>query len=64
MEIYGPESSGKTTLALQVVASAKSWGYGRFVDAERTLDPDTLKLGVDVESLLVSQPDTGEQALK
>jgi len=66
VEIYGPESSGKTTLALQVVAEAqKVGGTAAFVDAEHALD--TLyagKLGVDVDNLLVSQPDTGEQALE
>ncbi|NOX28108.1 MAG: recombinase RecA [Gammaproteobacteria bacterium] len=66
VEIYGPESSGKTTLALQVVAEAqKAGGTAAFVDAEHALD--TLyagKLGVDVDELLVSQPDTGEQALE
>jgi recombination protein RecA len=66
IEIYGPESSGKTTLALQVVAEAqKKGGIGAFVDAEHALDPVyARKLGVKVEDLLISQPDTGEQALE
>ena len=66
IEIYGPESSGKTTLALHVVASAqKSEGVCAFVDAEHALDPVYSKnLGVDVDKLLVSQPDGGEQALE
>ena len=66
IEIYGPESSGKTTLALHVVASAqKSEGVCAFVDAEHALDPVYAKnLGVDVDKLLVSQPDGGEQALE
>ncbi len=66
VEIYGPESSGKTTLTLQVVAECqKAGGTAAFVDAEHALDPSYAeKLGVDVESLLVSQPDTGEQALE
>ena len=66
IEIYGPESSGKTTLALHVVASAqKSDGVCAFVDAEHALDPVYAKnLGVDVDKLLVSQPDGGEQALE
>jgi recombination protein RecA len=66
IEIYGPESSGKTTLALQVVAEAqKRGGIGAFVDAEHALDPVyARKLGVKVEDLLISQPDTGEQALE
>ncbi len=66
VEIYGPESSGKTTLTLQVVAEAqKLGGTAAFVDAEHALDPSYAeKLGVDVEDLLVSQPDTGEQALE
>ena len=64
-EIYGPESSGKTTLALHVVAQAqKASGYAAFIDAEHAMDPDyAKKLGVDIENLLISQPDTGEQAL-
>ena len=66
IEIYGPESSGKTTLALQVVASAQSKdGICAFIDAEHALDPVYAKnLGVDVDKLLVSQPDAGEQALE
>ena len=66
VEIYGPESSGKTTLALHVVAEAqKAGGTAAFVDAEHALDPlYAKKLGVDVAELLVSQPDTGEQALE
>ncbi len=66
VEIYGPESSGKTTLALQVVAEAqKQGGTCAFIDAEHALDPDYGgKLGVNVDELLVSQPDTGEQALE
>ncbi len=66
VEIYGPESSGKTTLALHVVAEAqKSAGVCAFVDAEHALDPVyAKKLGVNVEDLLISQPDTGEQALE
>jgi recombination protein RecA len=66
VEIYGPESGGKTTLALHVVAEAqKAGGVAAFVDAEHALDPTYAKaLGVDVEELLVSQPDTGEQALE
>jgi recombination protein RecA len=65
-EIYGPESSGKTTLALQVIAEAqKSGGMAAFVDAEHALDAAyAQKLGVDLENLLVSQPDHGEQALE
>ena len=66
VEIYGPESSGKTTLTLQVVAECqKAGGTAAFVDAEHALDPSYAeKLGVNVEDLLVSQPDTGEQALE
>ena len=66
IEIYGPESSGKTTLALQAVAEAqKSGGEAAFIDAEHALDPVyAANLGVDVDSLLVSQPDNGEQALE
>src|SRR6184192_4751362 len=66
VEIYGPESSGKTTLALHAVASAqKNGGIAAFIDAEHALDPDyAQKLGVDTDALLVSQPDTGEQALE
>jgi recombination protein RecA len=65
-EIYGPESSGKTTLCLHVVANAqKTGGVAAFIDAEHALDTEyAAKLGVDVENLLVSQPDTGEQALE
>lgn len=65
VEIFGPESSGKTTLALHIAAEAQAMGgMVAFVDAEHALDPGyARKLGVDVESLLVSQPDTGEQAL-
>jgi recombination protein RecA len=66
VEIYGPEGSGKTTLALHAVASAqKTGGIAAFIDAEHALDPDyAKKLGVDTDGLLVSQPDTGEQALE
>ena len=66
VEIYGPESSGKTTLALHVVAEVqKAGGTAAFVDAEHALDPSYAhKLGVDLDELLVSQPDTGEQALE
>ena len=66
IEIYGPESSGKTTLSLQVIAEAqKLGGTAAFVDAEHALDPGYAeKLGVNVDELLVSQPDTGEQALE
>jgi recombination protein RecA len=66
VEIYGPESSGKTTLALQVIAQAqKMGGLAAFVDAEHALDSNyAQKLGVDLDSLLVSQPDNGEQALE
>jgi recombination protein RecA len=66
VEIYGPESSGKTTVALHAVASAqKAGGIAAFIDAEHALDPDYAKaLGVDIDQLLVSQPDTGEQALE
>ncbi|MCZ6721863.1 MAG: DNA recombination/repair protein RecA, partial [Proteobacteria bacterium] len=66
VEIYGPESSGKTTLALSVIAEAqKLGGTCAFVDAEHALDPGYAgKLGLDVENLLISQPDTGEQALE
>jgi len=66
VEIYGPEASGKTTLTLQVVAEAqKTGGTAAFVDAEHALDPAYAeKLGVNVDELLVSQPDTGEQALE
>jgi recombination protein RecA len=66
VEVFGPESSGKTTLALQVIAQAqKNGGNAAFVDAEHALDPIyARKLGVDVDNLLVSQPDSGEQALE
>jgi len=66
VEIYGPESSGKTTLTLEVVAQIqKAGGTAAFVDAEHALDPSYAeKIGVDVDNLLVSQPDTGEQALE
>jgi recombination protein RecA len=66
VEIYGPESSGKTTLALHTVAEAqKKGGICAFVDAEHALDPVyARKLGVNLENLLISQPDTGEQALE
>ena len=66
IEIYGPESSGKTTLTLQVIAEAqKAGGTAAFIDAEHALDPGYAeKLGVNVDDLLVSQPDTGEQALE
>src|SRR5437868_15543858 len=65
-EIYGPESSGKTTIALQVIAEAqKKGGMAAFIDVEHALDPIyAKKLGVDVENLLVSQPDFAEQALE
>jgi len=66
IEIYGPESSGKTTLALHIVAEAqKSGNYAAFIDAEHAIDPEySKKLGVDIEELLISQPDNGEQALE
>src|SRR3569623_1680726 len=66
IEIYGPESSGKTTITLQIIAEAqKAGGLAAFVDAEHALDPGyAKKLGVDVDNLLVSQPDSGEQALE
>ncbi|MCH2137043.1 MAG: recombinase RecA [Phycisphaerales bacterium] len=66
IEIYGPESSGKTTLALNVVANAqKGGGTAAFIDAEHALDPTwARRIGVDIDELLVSQPDTGEQALE
>lgn len=66
IEIFGPESSGKTTVALHIVAEAqKSGGAAAFIDAEHALDPQYAKaLGVDIENLVVSQPDTGEQALE
>ncbi len=66
VEIYGPESSGKTTLTLHAIANAqRNGGIAAFIDAEHALDPEYAKaLGVDIDSLLVSQPDTGEQALE
>ena len=66
IEIYGPESSGKTTVALHAIANAqKNGGIAAFIDAEHALDPEyAKKLGVDIDALLVSQPDTGEQALE
>jgi recombination protein RecA len=66
VEIYGPESSGKTTLTLHAIANAQAaGGIAAFIDAEHALDPEYAKhLGVDIDSLLVSQPDTGEQALE
>src|SRR6187397_3385307 len=66
VEIYGPESSGKTTLTLHAIANAqRAGGIAAFIDAEHALDPEyAKKLGVDIDSLLVSQPDTGEQALE
>lgn len=66
VEIFGPEASGKTTLALQVIAEAqKKEGVAAFIDAEHALDPSyAKKIGVDIDNLLVSQPDTGEQALE
>lgn len=66
VEVYGPESSGKTTVALHAVASAqRAGGIAAFIDAEHALDPEyAKKLGVDTDALLVSQPDTGEQALE
>src|ERR1700761_4538420 len=66
IEIFGPESSGKTTITLQIIAEAqKAGGMAAFVDAEHALDPIyAKKLGVDVDNLLVSQPDYGEQALE
>ena len=66
IEIYGPESSGKTTLTLHIVAEAqKGGGFAAFIDAELALDPYyAQKLGVDIDNLLISQPDTGEQALE
>jgi recombination protein RecA len=65
IEVYGPESSGKTTLTLHIVANAqKAGGIAAFVDAEHALDPEyAKKIGVDINNLLISQPDTGEQAL-
>jgi recombination protein RecA len=66
VEVYGPESSGKTTLCLQVVAQAqKLGGTAAYIDAEHAMDPDyAKKLGVDIDNLLISQPDSGEQALE
>jgi recombination protein RecA len=66
VEVYGPESSGKTTLALQVVAQAqKTGGIAAYIDAEHAMDPDYAeKLGVNIDDLLISQPDSGEQALE
>ncbi|NEL80716.1 MAG: DNA recombination/repair protein RecA, partial [Xanthomonas perforans] len=66
VEIYGPESSGKTTLTLQAIAECqKKGGTAAFIDAEHALDPIyAAKLGVNVDDLLLSQPDTGEQALE
>ncbi len=66
IEVYGPESSGKTTLALHIVAEAqKAGGFAAYIDAEHAVDPDYSKnLGVNTEELLISQPDTGEQALE
>lgn len=66
IEIYGPESSGKTTLALHILAEAqKQGGVGAFIDAEHALDPDYAKrIGVNTDDLLISQPDSGEQALQ
>lgn len=66
IEIYGPESSGKTTVALHIIAEAqKAGGNAAFIDAEHALDPGYAeKLGVDIENLVISQPDTGEQALE
>ncbi|MGE4618432.1 MAG: DNA recombination/repair protein RecA, partial [Planctomycetota bacterium] len=66
VEVFGPESSGKTTLTLHAIANAqKNGGVAAFIDAEHALDPTyAAKLGVDLDSLLVSQPDSGEQALE
>jgi recombination protein RecA len=66
IEVYGPEASGKTTLALTIVANAqKRGGVAAFIDAEHALDPSyAARLGVDIEEILISQPDTGEQALE
>ena len=66
IEIFGPESSGKTTLTLHVIAEAqKKDGICAFIDAEHAMDPEYSKrLGVKIEELLISQPDTGEQALE
>ena len=66
IEVYGPESSGKTTLALHAIAEIqKAGGYAAFIDAEHALDPQYARaLGVDIDNLILSQPDTGEQALE
>ena len=66
IEIFGPESSGKTTLAQHVVAEVqKNHGIAAFIDAEHALDPDyAKKIGIDINQMLISQPDTGEQALE
>ena len=66
VEIYGPESSGKTTLALQILAEAQALGgIVAFIDAEHALDPVyAARIGVDIDEVLISQPDTGEQALE
>ena len=66
VEIYGPESSGKTTLALQILAEAQALGgVVAFIDAEHALDPVyAARIGVDIDEVLISQPDTGEQALE
>ncbi|MGH7862116.1 MAG: recombinase RecA, partial [Candidatus Dormibacteraceae bacterium] len=66
VEIYGPESAGKTTVALHIIAEAqRSGGVAAFIDAEHALDPEYAQhLGVDTDALLVSQPDSGEQALE
>ncbi len=65
VEIYGPEASGKTTLALHIIASTQKKGVAAFIDAEHALDPIYAKaIGVDTDNLLISQPDTGEQALE
>ncbi|HUO84707.1 MAG TPA: ATPase domain-containing protein, partial [Thermoanaerobaculia bacterium] len=66
VEIFGPESSGKTTLSLQIVAEAqKLGGLAAFIDAEHAIDAEyAKKLGVDIDNLLISQPDSGEQALE
>ena len=66
IEIYGPESSGKTTVALHMIAQAqKQGGLAAFIDAEHALDPEyARRLGVDIDNLLISQPDNGEQALE
>ncbi len=64
VELYGPEASGKTTVALHIVAEAQKGGYAAFIDAEHALDASyARRIGVDVDNLLISQPDTGEQAL-